>query len=141
MSLISKTAKIKWHSKTKKWDESKGYKFTKYGDEFEVKIEDITRGSNIKIDIQCDGCGKKIRMYIYNYMRNINSYNKKNYCKKCYLSLFNSEKIKNKRLKSGKSFEQWCIENDRQDILDKWDYELNKQNPNEICYGTTDKYF
>jgi len=27
--------------------------------------------------------------------------------------------------KKNKNFEQWCIENNRQDVLNRWDYELN----------------
>ena len=40
-----------------------------------------------------------------------------------------------------KTFEQWCIENDRQDILDLWDYELNDKLPSEVPAGTKVKYF
>jgi hypothetical protein len=40
------------------------------------------------------------------------------------------------KLKNGKSFEQWCIENNRQDILLLWDYKLNDCKPNEICYSS-----
>ena len=40
-----------------------------------------------------------------------------------------------------KSFYQWCIENDRQDVLDRWDYELNGCSPKDICYSTNKKYW
>ena len=40
-----------------------------------------------------------------------------------------------------KSLYQWCIENDRQDVLDRWDYELNNKKPNEISFGTATKYW
>jgi hypothetical protein len=39
------------------------------------------------------------------------------------------------------SFEQWCIENSKHDILDRWDYELNDCKPSDITYGTTKKYW
>lgn len=32
-------------------------------------------------------------------------------------------------------FETWCIENDRQDLLDEWDYEKNEIKPSEILRG------
>lgn len=40
-----------------------------------------------------------------------------------------------------KSFEQWCLENNKQDILDRWDYELNNCRPNEISYSSHKKYY
>lgn len=54
--LAFDTVKIKWHNKTRKYYEDKGYIFTKYGDEFEVKISDLPPGSNVKIDVLCDYC-------------------------------------------------------------------------------------
>ena len=40
-----------------------------------------------------------------------------------------------------KNFEQWCSENNRQDLLDRWDYVLNKNKPNEISYTSRKKYY
>ena len=50
MGLISKTVKIKWNQKTKKYYENLGYVYTKMYDEFEVKIEDLQKGSSIKVN-------------------------------------------------------------------------------------------
>lgn len=44
-------------------------------------------------------------------------------------------------MKINKSFYDWCIENDRQDILDRWDYELNKCSPKDINSNTHKKYY
>ena len=57
MGLITKTVKVKWNSSNKKHYIELGYKFTKIKDEFEVKIEHLTKGSNIKVKCICDGCG------------------------------------------------------------------------------------
>ena len=38
-------------------------------------------------------------------------------------------------------FSQWCIENNRQDILDRWDYDLNNCKPSEITFSTNIKYY
>ena len=43
--------------------------------------------------------------------------------------------------KNSKSFKQWCIENKERDILDRWDYELNKFNPSEISHGSRKKFY
>lgn len=40
-----------------------------------------------------------------------------------------------------KSFEEWCIENNRQDYLDLWDYSKNKVSPSEVSYGTKRRYY
>lgn len=45
-------------------------------------------------------------------------------------------------IKNGvKSFEQWCVDNNKQYILDLWDYELNNKKPNEVTYGSGNKYW
>lgn len=40
-----------------------------------------------------------------------------------------------------KTFEQWCIENNRQDLLDLWDYELNDVLPSDVPAGTKKRYY
>lgn len=55
----------------------------------------------------------------------------------------------NSRLKSGNTkscglcytFEDWCLDNNHQDYLDLWDYELNDKKPNEIGYGSGRKIY
>lgn len=39
------------------------------------------------------------------------------------------------------SFKQWCIDNNRQDILDRWDYEVNDCNPSDISFKSNNKYY
>lgn len=38
-----------------------------------------------------------------------------------------------------KSFYDWCIDNNKQDILDRWNYELNSILPNKIGYASHNK--
>lgn len=40
-----------------------------------------------------------------------------------------------------KSFETWCLENSLDNVLDRWDYELNKYLPNEIGYKSRQKIY
>ena len=140
MGLISKTVKIKWNPRNKKYYEELGYAFTKMSDEFEVKVEDLTKGSNVKVECICDNCD-----YIFN--RSYKTYNKylkednKIYCEKCGNNLIGRKNRCKTRLKNGKSFEQWCVENNRQDVLDRWDYELNGCSPKDISYSTHIKYW
>ena len=138
MGLVNKPVKVKWHPKTKKHYESLGYIFTKYGDEFEVKIEDLTEGSKTKVGCSCDCCGEPL-------VREYRVYNKcikedgKTYCNKCARKLYGTKKMKKTKLKNSKSFYNWCVENNRQDILDRWDYKLNGCSPKDISYGTVKK--
>ena len=44
-------------------------------------------------------------------------------------------------MKINKSFYDWCIENDKQYILDRWDFELNKCSPKEINFNVHKKYY
>jgi hypothetical protein len=39
------------------------------------------------------------------------------------------------------SFYDWCIENNRQDLLDRWDYDLNKKSPTEVSCQSTDPFY
>lgn len=39
------------------------------------------------------------------------------------------------------TFEEWCINNDRLDILDRWDYEKNDKLPSQVAYRTKMKYY
>jgi len=131
MGLKKEYIIIKWHNKNKDWYISKGYEFTKNKKSFKVKIEDISNGCNELIDIFCDECGDdQTPVKWQNYIHNLNR-NGKYYCQKCAHNGY----------KKWVSFYEWCIENNRQDILDRWDYELNKCKPNEITYGTPNKYY
>lgn len=47
---------VKWNNANRKHYENKGYKFTKNGDVFTVKVEDLTKGSKSIVKISCDQC-------------------------------------------------------------------------------------
>lgn len=137
MGLISKTSITKWNAKNKKWYEVKKYIYTKIGDNFEVSIEDLKHGSSAFVDIKCDGCGEILKNIKWgNYLRYVHGDNKY-YCHDCALKLFGKEKRIKTLLKKGISFEQWCVENNRQDVLDRWDYDLNNYKPNEVTYSSS----
>ena len=138
--LISKTVKVKWNPSVKKYYISLGYKYTKMKDEFEVRVDDLPQSSRTKVTIQCDKCGTKREWTYQDYNKYVKE-NGKTYCKKCSIILFGKQKEKNTRLKNGNSFYDWCIKNNRQDLLDRWDYELNGCSPKEVLYGSNEKYW
>jgi len=56
--LLTKTVILRWNPKIKKHYVDLGYKFTKMGDEFEVNVSDLTKGSSVLVEVECDYCGK-----------------------------------------------------------------------------------
>lgn len=42
---------------------------------------------------------------------------------------------------SWKSFKDWCDENNQQQLLDTWDYELNNKTPDKVSCCTSDYYY
>lgn len=82
--LISKTVKTKWNSKNKNYFVDLGYKYTKMGDEFEVKTEHLSKGSNALVNIKCDYCNKEYTKYWYRYIdENMKSTIHKDCCNDC----------------------------------------------------------
>lgn len=66
--LLTQSVWVKWHGFTKKYYVNLGYKFTKIGEYFEVKIQDLPKGSHAIVEVQCDYCGivveKEYRRYL-----------------------------------------------------------------------------
>lgn len=80
--LLSKTVKVKWTARNKNNFIKKGYIFNKLGEEVEIKTEDLTRYSEVKVEVKCDYCGEIIIKSYDKYMRGqIKS--GKDSCKKC----------------------------------------------------------
>ena len=109
-----------------------------------VKVEDLPDKSSIKVLVKCD-CEDCENPYLPpirwgNYIRSVKE-DGRYYCKKCAYKLYGGKTRKLNKIKNGKSFEQWCINNDRKDILKRWDYELNNCKPSEITYTTINKYY
>lgn len=57
MLVLGQTITKKWDKRTRHWYEDKGYVFTNYGDEFNVKVEDLSRGAGDYVKVECDYCG------------------------------------------------------------------------------------
>jgi hypothetical protein len=146
MGLISKEAEIVLNSRNIKHYEDLGYKIPRYidrigrsvvkrGTRIIVKIEDLVNTSIATVKVKCDACGEILENVLWlNYKLNVHE-DGTYYCQKCSVKLAKNKAIKT-IITRGKSFEQWCIENNRQDILDRWDYNLNLINPNEVSYSS-----
>lgn len=67
--IKSETVMIKWNPRIKKHYTMLGYSYTKMGDEFEVKVEDLTKGSNVYVDLVCDYCTKTFPRAWYHHVK------------------------------------------------------------------------
>lgn len=125
--LLTEKVTAKWSTKNKEIHEKQGYCFTGYNKYFDLKVIHLSKNSGIKVDVECDGeyCNHKLMNMTYQtYNKQVKS-DGKIYCSLCNKKMFQGNAIRKTRLKNGKSFYDWCLENNRQDILEAWDYELN----------------
>lgn len=142
MGLVSKTVRVKWHASNKKYYMDLGYVFTKMGDEFEIRVEDLTKGAHTEVRCKCDNdeCGKEFYQPYKNYRKYVKE-GGKTYCFECACKLYGGKNAAKTKLKNSQSFYDWCVINKREDILERWDYTLNDCSPKDITYGTIKKYW
>ena len=90
-----------------------------------VDLNKITYGSGIKLYFKCPNC--------HSYLTSVHSRtNMKSSCPICA----------NREVLFGfNDLYTWCKKNNREDILESWDYEKNKITPKEITYGSCKKYW
>lgn len=133
--LISTETETTWVANTKEYYINKGYNFTKMRTKFKVNVKDLKPNSTAIIYAICDGCGKILKLKWQAYMLT-SKINNKIYCISCAHKLYGGETLRLTKLKNGITFYQWCINNNRQDVLNLWDYNLNKYRPDEIGFST-----
>ena len=103
--ILSKFVFIKWSPSNKKHYISKGYVFTKYGDEFEVKVEDLPNGSIVGVEVTCDNIDcknlilKEIRWC--DYKKSVRD-DEKYYCQRCATMLYGKKKANETKINNNK---------------------------------------
>jgi len=152
--LLSKEVEIGLGSKNIKYYEELGYFIPRIinkkgklavvlGSKIKVSISDLPNATNVLVDVKCDSlfCEHPfLKPRWYDYLKGVKE-DDTYYCKKCASILYGNENSRLTRLKNGKSFEQWCIDNNRQDILLLWDYDLNYLKPSEISYCSKKEFY
>ena len=58
--MLSKEVEVKWNGTSREWYEKHGYIFTKSGEVFTIKVEDLTPKNHCTVSVQCDYCGSVI---------------------------------------------------------------------------------
>jgi len=152
MGLITEEVEVGLNSGNIIYFENLGYtiprskkyfgKTVSHGSSIIVDVKDLKDNSNVRVEIKCDGvdCIKE------NYFLKFQTYFKqvhndgKVYCQLCSHKLFGNVRMKQTKLENSISFYQWCIDNNRQDILDRWDYERNRS-PKSYTYRTKEKIY
>lgn len=138
--LVTKTMKVKWSNRNRRHYEDLGYVFTKICNEFKIKTTDLTVGVHISIKVKCDECGEILDVKWQNYQASIKD-DGTYQCKNCARKLNGTRKMIETKLLKSNSLEQWCHENNHQDYLDRFDYEMNNCTPDTINCNTNEKYW
>lgn len=126
---INKYGKIIYHIKEK----------------LKIKVEDLSHGSEARVIVICDKCGRQIGnnkngITYQAYLKSVKA-DGKYYCQRCIKEMYATENSRISRMQNSTTFYDWCIINSREDILDRWDYEINKCNPNDISFSSSKKYW
>lgn len=80
--MINETVKIKWTKRNRDYYENKGYKYTFDNDDVFIQTNDLSPGSGIKVNGNCDYCGDPICVP-WNMYRERHDRYPKDACKKC----------------------------------------------------------
>lgn len=138
MLLTNMQIKVKWNGNNKKHYIDLGYKFTKLHDEFYVNPIHLPESNKSIVYCECDDCHE---IFTMRYDQYINRKQKETFCLNCRNEHRNHYMIL-KQVKMGKmSFYDWCIDNNRLDLLNAWNGELNKIDPREVYYNSQKSYW
>jgi len=121
---------------------SKGKLVCPKGTTLMVNIKDLSKASGVKVNVKCDGCGDILKNIAWSdYTKQVHKDNTY-YCNVCATKLYAGKRaMKSKLENGGKSLEDWCNENGRKDLIDRWDEKLNKYKISEINCRTAKKYY
>jgi len=95
LGLVSTEVWVGLNGSSIKHFEEKGYEIPRYKNKNSklcvkehtkilVKIKDLSEHSNVKVDVECDGCGKKLKNVVWqDYLKRIVKNDGKYYCLQC----------------------------------------------------------
>lgn len=148
--LLTKEVEVTVTAPTYKHYMNKGYfingvikneKFVfKRGQKIVVDVNDLPLNSREIVLYRCDNCGKQGQ----NTWRDFKKYLKNNdsYCNKCSMTLYGTENSRKSRLiKNRNSFYSFCMENEFEDVLNRWDYSKNQISPHDVSKTSHKKFW
>lgn len=132
MMIISKEVRVKIAASNKKYYISKGYNAI-YGQELIVKIEDLTTGSNAKVTLKCDYCGKEYEVRYADFCRNkLKEQIHKEVCASCRM-LKTKEIMQSKYNVDHNSKLSFVIESRKQTCMNKYGVDNYAKTPESIA--------
>lgn len=151
MAILEKEVWVGVKGKAGKHYEDLGYEIPKYidkrgrikikiGTKILVRVEDVSKGSDVKLTKICDECGCHITHQTHSniIIQRKNNVDGKDRCETCGSirgGLTQKENIPYK-----KSLEYFAKKNNKEYLLNEFS-DKNKKRPSEISYGTNEKYF
>ena len=151
MGLVTEEVQVKISTNTIKYYEDLGYEIPKrknkkgkiayaLGEQITVNVKDLSINSKAEVHVECDGCGEDLNIKWNVYKRYVKEEGKY-YCQKCAMKLYGTKRQQKSVLRNSISFYEWCIKHSRQDILDRFDFELNNCTPHDITWGSEKKLY
>jgi len=141
--LLTEEIEMTWNTTDRLYYENLGCIFTKYNDRFIVSIDHLHKGSNKRVNVRCDYCGREYERIYSDYVSSIeNSSIKKYACQKCYMKYKRFEEIdilqENEQLKKGDSF-YWYYHKNRLNEFKNILYNNKIKNIDDFINGNTNR--
>jgi hypothetical protein len=152
MGLVTKEIEVRIGGKNLKYYENLGYIIPRFinnqsresiGNEcfIIVDVNDLPKNSRCLIEVICENCHQIRTKTWMDYQKSLRN-NKECYCYQCYTELLSSKVInKNFLNKTKMTFKQWCEENDKMSLIDRWNYQLNYTDPDNVTYQSGKKFY
>lgn len=140
MIVPNQRIKVKWCSSNVNWYKSKGYNYTKFGDEFEINANDLPLSSHYKVKVVCSYCGQEYETPFVQHIKSESNFG--DCCKKCKPQ--KSKKTFNEKYGVDNPFQaESCKEKSKQTCLERYGYERACQSDeikNKIAQTNLEKY-
>lgn len=139
--LVEKEVRVMWHGSNRKHYENKGYNFTKYGDYFNVNVNDLPKGSEIVVEYVCDYCNGK------NQVEEKQRFKEYKVLIRCRKSS-NKDCCGNKECKYGKLSEELSLKNlssdnsllsNHPELIKEWNFKKNNIDPKLVSFNSNKK--
>ena len=134
--IINDKVEVNVFSSNVPYYESLGYKIPRYkndrgklkikrGTKITVKVEDLPKGSTVKLRVKCDKCGKEYDMIYSNYIKQ--NHNGKTYCKHCFCTVLLSGENNGMYGRIGKNHPNWDSSKTDEERMDDRSYPKYKE--------------
>lgn len=131
--LIKQTVNIRWNNRYRKHYEDLGYTYTKQGDTFTVRAEELTKRSKVRIKYICDYCGEENTRRYDSYMSARDLIAKDSCGKRACMVKKQNEVANYNRIKS-----EGSLASKQPSLLEEWSG-VNKKTPHDYVEWSNEK--